>query len=85
MEASTKNCFNELVTESTDQVPGYTALILTPAYQLFASICRELLVTEKTTIFTNSKKLAKYSSCLNSLVTPAYQFCGLEKITVLLR
>ena len=26
VEASTKNCFNQLVMESTDQVPGYTAL-----------------------------------------------------------
>ena len=57
--ASPKNCFNQLVTESTDQVPFYTALILTPAYQFFDSY-RELLVTEKTTIFYKLKKLAKY-------------------------
>ena len=46
VEASPQNCFNQLVMESTDQVPGYIALILTPAYQFFAGY-RELLVTEK--------------------------------------
>ena len=32
--------------ESIDQVPGYIAFILTPAYQFFAGY-RELLVTGK--------------------------------------
>ena len=38
--------------ESTNQVPGYTALILTPAYQFFDGY-RELLVT----VTGNRKKL----------------------------
>ena len=38
VEASPQNCFNQLVTESIDQVPGYTALILTPAYQFLPVI-----------------------------------------------
>ena len=62
VEASTKNCFNQLVVESTDQVPGYTALILTPAYQFFTGY-RELLVTgtghRENYNFYKLKKLAK--------------------------